>query len=304
MVGPLLEVKRRDDRWLIAKTVEAVERELGRLIGARYVGRKLLIAALAGVVVFFIYAHGDYRLTAKTFVEAAVQRAAVAPFDGFIARAEVRPGDVVREGQLLAALDDREVRLERLRRLSQQEQLLKQHRQALAEGRAAQVEILAAQIEQARAQIALMDNQLRRMEVRAPFDGVIVLGDLSQRLGAPVQRGDVLFEVAPLERYRIVLQVDERDMDEVQADQSGSLVLSALPTLRLPFTVQKLTPVSTPRDGRNVFRVEARLSETPERLRPGMEGVAKVNVDRRRLIWIWTHQITDWLRLKVWSWLP
>lgn len=304
VAGPILEVKQRDDRPVLAKMGEAVWRELGRLVGPRYVGRKLLIAALAGLVAFFVYAHGTYRVTARTLVEAAVQRAAVAPFDGFLARSQVRPGDIVRDGQVLAVLDDRELRLERLRWSSQQEQLLRQHRQALGEGEAAQVEILAAQIEQARAQIELLDSQLLRTQIRAPFDGVIVLGDLSQRLGAPVQRGEVLVEIAPLDSYRIVLQVDERDMDDVRAGQSGSLVLSAFPTERLPFTIEKLTPVSTPREGRNFFRVEARLPTTPERLRPGMEGVAKVEIEPRRLIWIWTHQIVDWLRLKFWAWLP
>jgi hypothetical protein len=35
-----------------------------------------------------------------------------------------------------------------------------------------------------------------------------------------------------------------------------------------------------------------------------MEGVSKVYVDKRKLIWIWTHEISDWARLKVWNWLP
>lgn len=35
-----------------------------------------------------------------------------------------------------------------------------------------------------------------------------------------------------------------------------------------------------------------------------MEGVGKIEIDQRRLIWIWGHPILDWLRLKLWSWLP
>ena len=34
------------------------------------------------------------------------------------------------------------------------------------------------------------------------------------------------------------------------------------------------------------------------------EGVAKINVDERSLLWIWTHRITDWLRLWFWTWWP
>jgi hypothetical protein len=65
-----------------------------------------------------------------------------------------------------------------------------------------------------------------------------------------------------------------------------------------------MTPVSTATEGRNFFRVEARIENASGRLRPGMEGVSKVFVDRRRLAWIWTHEIIDWVRLKIWNWLP
>jgi hypothetical protein len=35
-----------------------------------------------------------------------------------------------------------------------------------------------------------------------------------------------------------------------------------------------------------------------------MQGVGKVEVGERRLIWIWTHRIVDWLRLWIWAWWP
>ena len=40
------------------------------------------------------------------------------------------------------------------------------------------------------------------------------------------------------------------------------------------------------------------------RLRPGMEGVGKVLVGERPLLWIWAHPLLDWLRLGWWRWLP
>ena len=60
----------------------------------------------------------------------------------------------------------------------------------------------------------------------APFDGIIVSGDLSQSLGSPVERGQVLFEVAPLDGYRIVLRVDERDIPYVALGQRGELAVT------------------------------------------------------------------------------
>jgi multidrug resistance efflux pump len=268
------------------------------------VALKLGTAAAVLLVLALCVLHADYRVTADAILEARLLRAAVAPFDGFVAEAPARAGDRVAQGDLLATLDDREIRLERSRWASQLEQVTKQYRQAMAERNAAEVRIYSAQMEQARAQLSLVEDQLDKMVLRAPFAGIVVTGDLSQQLGAPVQRGQLLYEVAPLEEYRVALQVDERDVDEIAVGQRGSLIFSAFPAEPLAFTVLQITPVSTAGEGRNTFRVEASLDETPADLQPGMEGVGKIEIDRRRLIWIWTHDVVDWLRLTLWSWLP
>jgi len=304
LAGPILEIQRREDRWLAVKAAETFRRWLGYLIGPRHVALKLAVAGAVAVVLFFAFTMGDFRVSATTTLEPEIRRAAVAPFNGYIVEAPVRAGDVVRQDQVLAALDDREMRLERLKWLSQHEQLVKQSRQAMAKHEAAQVRILTAQIEQAKAQLTLLEDQLSRTRVTAPFSGVVVTGDLSQMLGSPVERGQVLFEIAPLEAYRLILQVDERDIADVTVGQRGQLLLSAFPEESLPIRVEKVTPVSTAREGRNYFRVEAQLESTPKRLRPGMEGVGKIEVDRRLLIWIWTRQVIDWVRLKLWTWMP
>jgi biotin carboxyl carrier protein len=304
VAGPPLETHWREDQWLPTKIANWGRLKLSQLVGPRHVGLKLGTGLTLALLAFLIFAKGDYRASARTVLEPRVQTAAVAPFNGFIREAPARAGDVVREGAVLAVLDDRDLRLERLKWLAQEDELLKQYRQAMAERNAAQVEVYSAQLAQSRAQLALVDDQLARTQIRAPFDGVVVSGDLSQQLGAPVERGTLLYEIAPLNAYRVILQVDERDIPDVTAGQTGRLLLSAFPHEPIGFTVEKVTPVATASEGRNYFRAEAKLEHDDPRLRPGMEGVGKVDIDRRRFVWIWTHQIIDWLRLKLWAWLP
>jgi hypothetical protein len=98
--------------------------------------------------------------------------------------------------------------------------------------------------------------------------------------------------------------VDDSDINYIKVGQKGAMVLTALPDASLPFVVNKITPVTTAKEGRNFFLVEARLGQASERLRPGMEGYAKVRAGRYKLFWIWTHSLIDWMRLKVWSWWP
>lgn len=304
MVGPVLNLKLREDRPLASRAAEALRKRLAPLIGPGHMAPKLASVLLAVVMVFFSFVRAQYRVSARTVIEAQTQRAAVAPFNGYIAAARVRAGDLVHTGEILATLDDRDLKLEQLKWMSQKEQHSKQHNLAMAQRNAAQVKITAAQMAQADAELALIDDQLARTHLRAPLDGLVVSGDLSQSIGAPTERGQVLFEVAPLDAYRILLQVDEREAAEIAVGQRGNIVLAAFPTRSLPFLVEKITPVSIAREGRNHFRVEARLEHAPAQLRPGMEGVGKIDIAQRRLIWIWTHRSIDWLSLLVWSWLP
>ncbi|NIO25471.1 MAG: efflux RND transporter periplasmic adaptor subunit [Gammaproteobacteria bacterium] len=304
LVGPILEVKRRDDRWLATKALDSLGHHCGRLFGRGHLLFKTVVVVLVALVAFLSVATGQHRVAATAALEGTVERVAVAPEDGYVATASVRPGDVVKKGEVLATLDSKDLELERVKWTSQREQLTKEYREALAMAERSQVSILRARIEQSDAQIALLNEQLARTQILAPFDGVIVSGDLTRTLGSPVERGQVLYKIAPLNDYRVVLEVDERDFADVVLGQSGYLALAAAPNERLDITVNKITPVSTAEEGSNFFKIEASLANPPAHLRPGMQGVGKIEVGERRLIWIWTHRIVDWLRLWVWAWWP
>jgi hypothetical protein len=130
---------------------------------------------------------------------------------------------------------------------------------------------------------------------------VVVSGDFSQSIGAPVQRGMTLFELAPLDGYRVSVRVRETEVGRLRAGQRGRLVLAALPGRPLEMVVDRVTPVAEVVEGRNVFEIEARLLRSPAELRPGMQGVAKFEVGSARLLWLWTHDSLDWLQLKLWA---
>lgn len=304
LAAPVLVLKRDQERWLAEKAWVSLRGQLEKLFGPRHVVRKAVLALVAILAVFFSFATGRYRVTADSVLEGAVQRAVVAPYEGYIAEAAVRAGDEVAEGDALAVLDDRDLKLERLKVSTRRAQLERERRDKVAERDRAEVRVLSAQIEQAEAELALLDEQLARTRLHAPFRGIVVSGDLSQSLGAPVRRGDLLFQVAPLDAYRLILRVDEQDIGDVRASQTGTLVLGAMPEQPLPFRVTRLTPVTTAEEGRNYFRVEAQLAEAPARLRPGMEGVAKIDVGERKLLWIWTRRLVAWVRLQLWAWWP
>lgn len=304
LLGPVMEVKRRNRRWFGGRIVDGTLHGLGVLLGPRRLSWKLLALALMALTVAAATITGPFRLKADAVLRGEVQRAAVAPFAGYIRTGPLRAGDRVEEGAVLARLDDTDLRLEELRWQSEIDRLIAQSRSALAQYDRTEVALLEAQIEQARARLDLTRARLARTEIRAPIAGLIVMGDLSQRLGAPVQEGEVLFEIARLDTWRIDLYLDERDLRHVALDQGGRIALTGQPDSDLPFDLTRITPVAELRDGVNTFRLEAALAGDPAGLRPGMTGVARIDAGEALLAWIWTRRLLDWMRQTLWTWQP
>ena len=302
VIAPVLEEKRRADRWIITKLGEVIRTQFARLVGPGYLGRKAFIAIIVVLVATFWLLRSDYRISADARVEGAVQRIIAPAFDGFIAEAPVRPGDRVAAGDILVRLDDRDFALERLRLVTARARQQIEFDSAVAARDRAETRIRASQIQQADAQIALIDEQVERTRMRAPFDGLIVSGDLSQSIGSAVDRGEPLLSVAPDGEYRIILDVDERQIRDVEVGQTGELRVTALPETTFPFEISAITPVARYRDGQTVFEVKATPFGDLTALRPGMEGAGRLLVDTdRRVIAVWSRPIRDWARLKLWQ---
>lgn len=303
LLGPVMVLKHEKGQSITFKVLASLREGVTRLFGSRHVALKLYAFLLICAVIFLSTATGDYRITAQARLEGSVKRVITAPRDGFVASAAHRAGDIVEAGELLARLDDRELLLEQLKLNSQGEQLDKEHRAAMTSHDRSATAIVNSRKQQTAAQLALVEEHLLRTHLIAPFAGIVVSGDLSQSIGSPVENGQVLFEIAPLDDYRVVLEVDERDIGDISVAQRGSLTLTGIPDTAHSFSVNRIVPLSTPHKGRNVFEVQAILDTPTELIRPGMEGIGKVEVDRRKLIWVWTHELIDWLRLTLWTWI-
>jgi multidrug resistance efflux pump len=302
LLAPIVEQRRDAERNSWSRFLQELRALQKRLFGPRY-----LVWKAAAILLFLAFSllalvHLDYRVSAKTVIEGEVQQVAAAPFEGFIGASYVRAGDIVRKGQPLAQMDDHDLVVERVRWTSERDQYDNKLREAMANHDLTAVQVVGAQVRQAEAQLALVTEKIARAQLKAPYDGVVVSGDLSQQIGSPVETGKKLFEIAPLQSYRVILQVDEREIRHVRLGQKGQLVISGIASDPMSLSVAKVTSVATAQDGKNFFRVEARLQHAPESLRPGMEGVGKIEVGSRSLWWILTHSFTDWLRLTLWTW--
>ena len=302
LVAPYMALKKLDEQALTVKIAVTLKQRLGELLGLKHLKLKLGALGLFAFLLVSSLLLGDFRLTADAVLEGKIQRVVAAPISGFLQSASVRAGDTVRQGEVMASLDDADLQLELSKLDGQLQKFRREYREALSGGDLVKVRVISAQIDQADAEMELTKQQLEKITLTAPFDGVVIEGDLSQKLGSPVERGSTLFKIAPLAGYRIILKVDEREISYVREGQTGSLVLTSMPSQTLPLVVQKITAVAKTDSGRNIFRVEASLENAPDLLRPGMEGVGKIEAGRASWLWIWSHNMLAWLRLWIWSW--
>ncbi|MDH3387112.1 MAG: HlyD family efflux transporter periplasmic adaptor subunit [Gammaproteobacteria bacterium] len=304
LLTPFLALKRDQESSIFTKLGESLKRGLQGLFGVRHLQGKLLALTTAAMVTFASLAEGEFRVTANAVLEGEVQRVVAAPISGYLLSSSVRAGDIIEKGQEVAMLNDAELKLEMTRLNGRLQKARREYREAQSARDLVNVRVIKEQINQIDAEIELVQQQLQSIRLTAPFDGVVIEGDLSQMLGSPVERGDTLFKIAPLEGYRIILKVDEGLIAHIEKGQAGLLTLSSLSKQQFPLLVEQITSVAKAEDGANIFRVEASMPNAPALLRPGMEGIGKIYAGKERLIWIWTHEILDWLRLWIWSWWP
>ena len=246
----------------------------------------------------------SFQVSAPARLEGAIQRTLTAPNDGFIKQVLLRPGDFVEAGAVMVELEDTDLLLEKRRLSNELSQLEGSYGAALASKDRTQFAVTVARMEETKARLNLIDQQLQRVQIKAPFDGVLIQGDLTQSLGAPVKQGDALMVLAPSDDYRVILEVGEADIAYLAPGGHGVLALAAEPSRKHPVEITRLTPMATVRDARNVFEAEAKLvGNHSGTLRPGLKGVAKLEVGRRPLAWLALHDLWHWWRFKWWAWV-
>jgi hypothetical protein len=292
---------KRSDRWFGARLAMGLREKLGRVIGYEHTGLKiivLLVAALLGVAVFGRF---PYRVKTPAILRTDDVAYLTTPYDGHIEKVWVRVGDEVSEADELLRLDQTHLLLREAELIAEKNRYLSEFEKARASNAFADMRITQALYDQADARHDLVKHQLSQSVVHAPFTGIIVEGDLIERIGSPVQQGDVLFKLAQIERLYAELEVNETDIHQIQGSLEGEIALTSRPQDTYPITLFQMEPAAIPKEKGNVFIVHCNFPEGPQEWwRPGMTGIAKLDIGERRLIWIISHRTVDFLRLRLW----
>lgn len=254
------------------------------------------ITAAAFAVIGICLLPVPYTLNCQCSLHPATRRFAVAPFDGKLKEVVAKPGENVRQGDLLAKMDDQELRLQ----LNSLQSDLAKERQVTfaskAAGELGKARISELKGYQLQNEIKLVKHKLEKIEIRANISGTIVQGKIEHLTGAPVEIGQNLLEVAPLESLIVKVEIPEYQIRYVKPGQNVRLMVEAYPYQSWESTVLRIQPQAVIRQHQNVFLADVELKNTDYQLQPGMKGKAKIVSDSYPLAWNWLHYPYEKLR--------
>ncbi|WP_372720912.1 efflux RND transporter periplasmic adaptor subunit [Novipirellula sp.] len=252
--------------------------------------RTLTIAgALSLVLMLLAFWPVHYRVACTATVQPIQQRLVATPFEATLLANHVKPGETVKAGQLLVTLDGRPLRLERESIAAEMQQASKEHDTALATGRIADAQQARLRERQLNRTFELLSDRLQRLEVVSPIDGVIISGDLSQYVGSPLELGQTMFEISPMDRMAIEVEIPAHEIDFVSAHSPARIRFGSIGGRSIHQELDDLYPSSEIRDDKNVFIGRIEVENENGKLRPGMQGDATTYGPLRPWIWSWVR---------------
>ncbi len=269
--GPIKRLKHVTHKWALGKA-----------------GR---ITTLSIIAVFLLLAIPmPHRVDCPGVLQPTERRFAIAPHDGILMEAFVKTGDLVSRNQPVARMDDRELILELSDLTAQRESAAKKRDVNRSTRDAAATKISEFEIAQLNAKIELAQMRLENLIIKSETNGIVLRGDLEDVRGAPVRRGDVLMEISPLEELKLEVDVPESDVAYLEVGQATTIVLDGNPFAPVSACIQSIHPMSEVRNNVNVFVAEASIQNAGQRLKPGMQGRAKISIGLRPVGWILFHR--------------
>jgi len=232
-------------------------------------------------------------------VDVATQR------DGVVAEVHAEPGFIVRKGQLLAQLDDRQVTAdldaarartrstaadlknweaeakvldadaERSRRMWEAQLITKEqfdHARYKAESDQWDVKRVQEMLVNAQQTERSLELELEKTRIRAPFSGIVARRYI--RAGQQVNRGDRMFWVTETSPLRVKFTLPERFAGKIQRGQILEVTSTDRGDSKYTARVTEISPVIDPSSG--TIEVLAQLTGHTKDLRPGMTTSIRV----------------------------
>jgi multidrug resistance efflux pump len=223
--------------------------------------------------------------------------------EGTVQRVQVREGDAVNAGTILATLSDWQYRAQLAAAQAKYETAVSQMNRALNSNDGGEAGVQRIQTDYWASELARARERLDLTQLRSPINGVVATPHVEDMVGRKLQPGDTFAEVVDTSRAIVDVAIDADDVLLLHPGEKASIKLEGFPTRTFHGVVTVVSPRSQVQGSDRFFFARVLVPNPDGTIRDGIQGRGKVLTGwspagkalfRRPAIWIWS---------KLWSWV-
>lgn len=263
--------------------------------------RILIWPLLVAFVVFFPVRHSVLPPAEVTAVKPSIVRA---PLEGVIQQLAVLPNEVITKGQQLFTLDP--TTLQNRWEVARKEAAIIQTKyeqvtqQVLIDDKnMPTLNLLDGEWKRKQTEVAYLESLLKRIQVHADRDGIVIFEDVNDWIGKPVVVGERIMEIADPKEMELDIHLPVADAIRLEDGAEVQFFLNVSPhqpvPARLYYTSYKARPT---KEGILAYRLKAIFTNKGNILRIGLKGTAKIYGEQTVLIEYLLRR--PWASLRLW----
>ncbi len=206
-------------------------------------------------------------------IEAGEAITVAAEIDGRVVALPFREGGDIKRGEVIARLDDTQLRAERDRAEAVRDRARVTHDRVKAvvdqgAGAPQDLDDASSALKVAQADLDLAEARLAKTRITAPFAGIV--GSRRVSVGAFVRPGQAITDLARVEELRVNFSAPERYLGKLSPGAEVSVSTTAYPGYSLTGEIDVVDPVLDP--ATRSANIMARVKNPDRKFRPGMSA--------------------------------
>lgn len=268
----------------------------------------------AAIAIFAAFLPIPSKISSSFVLEPGLQAEVRATIPGVVRQVLVREGDEVRQGQILAILENPQVETDAAVAAEQLSMAQSQLRAAEASADPAATATAGREAAKLGDDVREEQQKAAQLDIRAPIAGTVATPELPETVGSHLDEGQTFCNISARSAMRARILVRDWEIQDVAPGANIALKVAPYPLRTYSGRVDQVLPaaamdqpISNParlmRYGQDLTNYIAIIADFPNAdgsLREGMTGMAKIFGPPRPLAWQWGRDGWRWVRSQVW----
>ena len=264
--------------------------------------RAALVAGVGALLVFLIAFPLPLRIDGTAVVAPAHAAHVGTQVEGVVRQVNVREGEAVKKGTVLASLEDWEFQSALAAAKAKYETAVSLMDRALANNDGTEAGIQHAQADFWQSEVARAQRRLDDTLLRSPLDGVVATPQVENLVGRKLKFGDTFVDIVDNSHALIDVRVDENDIALLRSGEQASIKLDSFPARTFRGQVLLVSPQAQLLGEERVFYARVSVPNPDGALLAGMQGRSKVSTGWRPAGVVVFRRAGMWAWSKLWNW--